>query len=573
MQVGTMFKAAGDSHPGLQRAVNEDRFHVDPNRGLFIVVDGVGGQAAGEKAAETALAMVRTRLARETGAVEDRVRDAITLANNEIHRLASLRVEWQGMACVLTIAVVTNGEIVIGHVGDTRLYKLRAGRIEKLTRDHSPVGEREDAGELTERDAMQHPRRNEVYRDVGSERHEPDDPRFIDVVRQPLEPDAALLLCSDGLTDAITAGAITEIVGAFAGHPFEIVRGLIAAANAAGGKDNVTVVYAEGPRFALGEDTRDLRAHRARPVVSAPVASTAVPPARVGTPDVARVPEASVTGTQPGRGRLAALVVLLLVAAGLAVYWQRDRLPWLDVSRLASLRHVTSGGGAGVSVIRVTAGQSIAAAIERAAAGAEVVVEPGEYREQVRLKTGVRVVSLVPRSASLRLPGGASETDAAVVAFEVSGAAFSGFRILGDAATPLGAGVVVRNSDIVLSDIEITGAHNAAIEYVGAAGGSLVAAYLHDNPGVAIVVRAGSSPRIAHNAFVRNAASERAAAPLLIEADARPVLTANTFYGVRPESVIVPPALGRAALERDNWFINAAAERPAPPARAGRGRR
>ena len=122
--------------------------------------------------------MLRTRLERETGTVEDRVREAIALANNEIHRLASLRAEWQGMACVLTVAVVANGDVVVGHVGDTRLYKLRAGRIEKLTRDHSPVGEREDAGELTEREAMQHPRRNEVYRDVGSELHDPDDPRL-----------------------------------------------------------------------------------------------------------------------------------------------------------------------------------------------------------------------------------------------------------------------------------------------------------------------------------------------------------------------------------------------------------
>src|SRR5215213_397965 len=261
-QVGTLIKAAADSHPGLQRAINEDRFHLDPARGLFVVIDGVGGQAAGEKAAETALAMVRARLERETGTVEDRVREAIALANNEIYRLASLRPEWQGMACVLTIAVVSNGDIVVGHVGDTRLYKLRAGRIEKLTRDHSPVGEREDAGEVSEREAMQHPRRNEVYRDVGSERHEPHDLRFIDVFRQPFELDTALLLCSDGLTDAVTSAAINEIVTDFAGHPFEIVRALIDAANAAGGKDNVTVVYAEGPRFAVGEDTRDLRAHR-----------------------------------------------------------------------------------------------------------------------------------------------------------------------------------------------------------------------------------------------------------------------------------------------------------------------
>ena len=92
---------------------------------------------------------------------------------------------------------------IVGHVGDTRLYKLRRGRIEKITRDHSPVGEREDARELSERDAMQHPRRNEVYRDVGSEPHEPGDPEFIDIHEIPFEPDAALLLCSDGLTDLV----------------------------------------------------------------------------------------------------------------------------------------------------------------------------------------------------------------------------------------------------------------------------------------------------------------------------------------------------------------------------------
>src|SRR5436190_1790848 len=278
MQAGASVKAAGDSHPGLQRSVNEDRFHCDAAHGIFIVVDGVGGQAAGEKAADTALATVRTRLERETGPVEDRVREAIALANNEVHRLASIRPEWQGMACVLTVAVVNNGDFVVGHVGDTRLYKLRAGRIEKLTRDHSPVGEREDAGELNEREAMEHPRRNEVYRDVGSEHHDPDDPEFIDILRQPLQTDAALLLCSDGLTDAVTSATITEIVSDLAGHPFEIVRARIDAANAAGGKDNVTIVYVEGPRFAEGEDTRDLRHRQSSTVNSSDVAVATAQP-------------------------------------------------------------------------------------------------------------------------------------------------------------------------------------------------------------------------------------------------------------------------------------------------------
>src|SRR5512139_2915073 len=131
------FAAAGATDAGLQREVNEDRFYVDQSRGLFIVIDGVGGQAAGGKAADVALCMLRERLERETGPVRERVREAIAVANNEIHRLASTRPEWVGMACVLTVAVIQNGSAIVGHVGDTRLYKIRDGQIEKITRDNS----------------------------------------------------------------------------------------------------------------------------------------------------------------------------------------------------------------------------------------------------------------------------------------------------------------------------------------------------------------------------------------------------------------------------------------------------
>ena len=89
MQTITTLTAAGDTDPGLQREVNEDRFHVDLARGIFILVDGIGGQAAGGKAADVALTMLRTRLERETGPTADRVREAITIANNEIQRIAS----------------------------------------------------------------------------------------------------------------------------------------------------------------------------------------------------------------------------------------------------------------------------------------------------------------------------------------------------------------------------------------------------------------------------------------------------------------------------------------------------
>lgn len=548
--VRAAFSSAGATDPGLQRDVNEDRYHDDPVRGIFIVVDGIGGQAAGEKAAETALALLRARLERETGRVEDRVREAIFLANDQVFRLSSMSAEWRGMACVLTVAVVTDGEVVIGHVGDTRLYKLRNGRLEKLTRDHSPVGEREDAGELSEREAMRHPRRNEVFRDVGSEAHRPDDAGFIDVMRYPFEPDAALLLCSDGLTDQVPAGGIMSIIRDHAGHPREVVRALIKAANDAGGKDNVTAVYVEGPQFAAGDDTRDLRGARGsrRPAIeNEPVARV------VATDDDRAAP------ARPGRRwRIAAIVLLILAVAGYGLYSQKDRL----------LKRGAIAAVVDPAPLVVKPGESIDDAISRARAGSEVVVEPGEYRERLLLKSGVRVVSRVPRGAALRLPAGASETDAAIVADGVAGGELSGFRILGDAATPLGIGVLVRNSTVTLSDLEIAGARGAAVEFATGQGGSIVATRLHDNPGVAIAVRNGASPRIAHNVFVGNATSEHAAGTLLVEAHAHPVIVANTFVGIHPESLAAPSTDDFARLSRENWFVAAPA-----PERAGRGGR
>src|SRR3954463_1614734 len=206
--VKTKLKFAGLSDMGRVRKNNEDAWHADPDRGIYLVVDGIGGHAAGEKAAEIAVERVRARLERQTGGVEQRIREAITLANNEIYRAAAENPEWEGMACVLTLAVLENGSAVVGHVGDSRLYRIRTGEIRKITRDHSPVGEREDTGELSEADAMRHPRRNEVFRDVGSEEHAPDDPEFIEVQRIPFEPDAALLLCSDGLSDQVSSDQI-----------------------------------------------------------------------------------------------------------------------------------------------------------------------------------------------------------------------------------------------------------------------------------------------------------------------------------------------------------------------------
>ena len=196
-------RCAGGSDPGLVRSNNEDAWYADLDRGVFLVVDGIGGQAAGEKAAEIAVARVKARLERQTGTAEQRIREAITMANNEIVRASSSRPDWAGMACVLTVAVLEDGHAVVGHVGDSRLYQVRNGEIRKVTHDHSPVGEREDAREISEAEAMRHPRRNEVYRDVGSEQRSPDDPDFIEIQTVPFSSDSALVLCSDGLSDQV----------------------------------------------------------------------------------------------------------------------------------------------------------------------------------------------------------------------------------------------------------------------------------------------------------------------------------------------------------------------------------
>ena len=274
--------AAGASDPGRQRETNEDRFYVDAAQGIFLVVDGVGGEAAGEVAAGIAVETILDRLARQDGPAETRIREAITLANQQILHSAQIDPGRKGMACVLTLAVLEGRQLTIGHVGDSRLYKLTPQGIAKLTHDHSPVGEREDAREITETQAMQHSRRNEVYRDVGSESREPDAASFIEIVVSDLAEDSAILLCSDGLSDMVTSLEINRLVRLHAGDPDAAVQALIAAANDAGGKDNITVILAEG---------RDFAHHTpATPIVLPP------PPVESSTPNAAE--SATVRGSE-----------------------------------------------------------------------------------------------------------------------------------------------------------------------------------------------------------------------------------------------------------------------------------
>ena len=545
--------AAGRTDPGRLRAVNEDRLHVDAARGLFVVIDGVGGQAAGGKAADVALSMVRTRLEHGTGPVEARIREAFTIANNEIHRLAGTRPEWRGMACVATVLLLDGARAVAGHVGDTRLYKLSPSGIEKVTHDHSPVGEREDAGEISELEAMRHSRRNEVYRDLGSDAHEAADPEFIEVVETRFAHDSAFLLCSDGLTDLIDSAAIDDLVSRFAGEPDRVVSALVDAANRAGGKDNVTVVYVEGDRFA---STRRL----------APAALPSTPPSRsrAATPGQSSPPLPELENPSKSEKRvrvalLALLTVLLAVSVGTL---PRAPLPAADAIAPSLLPQ----GHQGQLVVRP--GESISQALERATAGIEVVVEPGEYREAISLASHVRLVSRVPGGAILRLPASARETDAAAVARNVSGAAITGFRIVGDATTALGTGVLVQDSELSIVDTDISGATGVAIDVAGASRVEIMASDVHDNPGAALAVRSGASARVIHNVFRRNGASPAIPAAVILEETVDLRLAANMFHDVTPAAFRALSEPARAALTRDNWFAETRAPRALPPARS-----
>ena len=546
----TALVAAGRTDAGVRRRVNEDRFHCDEARGLFIVIDGVGGQAAGGKAADVALLMLRERLERETGPIRERVREAISIANNEIYRLASTRPEWDGMACVLTVAVVKDGTATIGHVGDTRLYELRDGGIEKITRDHSPVGEREDARDLSELEAMRHPRRNEVYRDVGSEPHEPADPEFVDLVQIPFDPESALLLCSDGLTDLVDSATISRTVGRLAGNPEAVVRALIDTANSAGGKDNVTVVYVEGQRFALsqlgpaslsdraGQTSREMRQPAGgENIGTVPVVNTITPRSRVV------------------RG---AIIALLLGIIGFSLQRSGLRLPSWQLPATATLQGVPES-----QVVQST--ESIAAAIGRAAPGSEIVVEPGEYRERLILRDNIRLVSRVPRGATIRLPVTASDTgpEPAVVAAGLSRAELNGFRIIGDAKTPLGVGILVAASAVSIVDVEVSGATSVGVSFTGPTSASLVGSEIHDNPGAALTILAGATPRITQNVFSRNGMSEHAPGTFIVEAGAAPFFLRNVFVGLTPDVFVAFDEAAHVTLKSENWFVSPGSPSPA----------
>jgi PPM family protein phosphatase len=227
----------GLSHRGRRRRHNEDAYVVQPP--LFAVADGMGGAKAGEVASALAADAVQES-GNDGESGEARVAALIEEANRRVFRRASEDREASGMGTTMTVALVEGDEVAIGHVGDSRAYLIRDGRLEQLTDDHSLVAELVRSGKLTPEEAETHPQRSVITRALGTEADVD-----VDTFSVRSAPGDLFLLCSDGLNSMVDDETILDAVERNRADLEEAAKALINAANRGGGEDNITVVFFE----------------------------------------------------------------------------------------------------------------------------------------------------------------------------------------------------------------------------------------------------------------------------------------------------------------------------------------
>ena len=233
--------------PGRARSNNEDSVATDDGVALAVLADGMGGYNAGEVASNMATSFIRTELGRwlreaSKQASDAEVRRAMDIcvdnANRAIFNASNSNPQYAGMGTTLVVAVFREERLLLGHVGDSRCYRARGGRLQQITRDHSLLQEQLDAGLITPEQAAFSSNKNLVTRAVGVE-----DSVMLETHQHDVEPGDLFLLCSDGLSDMLDDPAIAQVLQAH--DSLETSgRALIAAANDAGGKDNISVILA-----------------------------------------------------------------------------------------------------------------------------------------------------------------------------------------------------------------------------------------------------------------------------------------------------------------------------------------
>ena len=237
---------AGATHVGVVRRVNQDAFgrFDDPERGetLLVVADGLGGHRGGEVASRMAIELLGSLVCSGDDQPALRLTRAIEEANRQIHDAARVDYTLEGMGTtVVCLLLARCGQSYVAHVGDSRLYRLRAGGVEAMTEDHSLVATLVRQGVLSPEEARSDPRKNQILRALGVRKE-------IEIDVAPLEPQPGdtYLLCSDGLHGLVEDHAIREVADAIP-DPELAVSSLIDAANRAGGTDHVTCLLARFP--------------------------------------------------------------------------------------------------------------------------------------------------------------------------------------------------------------------------------------------------------------------------------------------------------------------------------------
>jgi protein phosphatase len=226
---------------GKKRRRNEDTYVVEPP--LFAIADGMGGAQAGELASSLAAGAVREDEG-AAGSGERRVAEVIQEANRRVYERSSQDAAASGMGTTMTVALVGDRNVAFGHVGDSRAYLIRDGKLEQLTEDHSLVAELVRSGKLSPEEAGTHPQRSVITRALGTDPDVDADTFSIETV-----PGDLFMLCSDGLTSMVEDDVILRCIEKNRDNLQTTAKALIRAANKGGGEDNITVVF-----FEIGED-------------------------------------------------------------------------------------------------------------------------------------------------------------------------------------------------------------------------------------------------------------------------------------------------------------------------------
>lgn len=237
----------GLSDIGRKRKENQDRIYL-PNEGseieLFVLADGMGGANAGSVASSTAIEFIRkyieerwSKIFLDRVSIENLINEAISEANNFVYAKSKSTQEYAGMGTTIIVAIIFKNKVYLGHIGDSRVYRIRKNIIRQLTKDHSYVEALLQSGSITKEEAKVHPQKNVLLKVLGCEENVKPD-----IITKGFLKGDVLLICSDGLTNMIEANEIYDVILKNINNHKSACEELVRKANSVGGYDNISVI-------------------------------------------------------------------------------------------------------------------------------------------------------------------------------------------------------------------------------------------------------------------------------------------------------------------------------------------